>query len=187
MRKLRLLFTCLLTVLALGTALAQNITVKGSVTDASGEGVPFASIQVKGTMTGTATDGDGNYSIDVPKKATLIFSSIGYLNQEVAVDGRSVINVILATDTENLEEAVITIAYGAAKKSTLTGAISNVNADKIETRPVSTVTSALEGTVTGVQVNSTFGNPGSDPSIMIRGNGTVNGSSSPMYVIDGVP
>ncbi len=188
MRKLRIVFTCLLTVLALGTALAQNITVKGVVTDsATGEGVPFASIQVKGTMTGTATDGDGNYSIDVPKNATLIFSSIGYLNQEVAVEGRSLINVILATDTENLEEAVITIAYGAAKKSTLTGAISNVNADKIETRPVSTVTSALEGTVTGVQVNSTFGNPGSDPSIMIRGNGTVNGSSSPMYVIDGVP
>ncbi len=187
MRKLRLLFTCLLTVLALGTALAQNITVKGSVTDATGEGVPFASIQVKGTMTGTATDGDGNYSIDVPRNATLIFSSIGYLNQEVAVEGRSIINVILATDTENLEEAVITIAYGAAKKSSLTGAISNVNAEKLEARPTSSVTSALEGTVTGVQVNSTYGAPGSDPSIMIRGNGTINGSTSPLYVIDGVP
>ena len=187
MRKLRILFTCLLTVLALGTALAQNITVKGTVTDATGEGVPFASIQVKGTMTGTATDGDGNYSIDVPKNATLIFSSIGYLNQEVAVEGRSVINVILATDTENLEEAVITIAYGAAKKSSLTGAISNVTSEKLEARPTSAVTSALEGTVTGVQVNSTYGAPGSDPSIMIRGNGTINGSTSPLYVIDGVP
>ena len=188
MRKLKVLCTCLLTVLALGTALAQNITVKGSVKDAStGEGVPFASIQVKGTMTGTATDGDGNYSIDVPKNAILLFSSIGYLNQEVAVEGRTVINVILATDMENLEEAVITIAYGAAKKSTLTGAISNVDSDKIANRPTSTVTSALEGTVTGVQVNGTYGNPGSDPSILIRGNGTINGSSSPMYVIDGVP
>ena len=188
MRKLRILFTCLLTVLALGTALAQNIKVKGTVTDAAtGEGVPFASIQVKGTMTGTATDGDGNYSIDVPKNATLIFSSIGYLNQEAEVAGRTIINILLASDTENLDEAVITIAYGAAKKSTLTGAISNVDADKIANRPTSTVTSALEGTVTGVQVNSTFGNPGSDPSIMIRGNGTINGSSSPMYVIDGVP
>jgi TonB-linked SusC/RagA family outer membrane protein len=188
MRKLRILFTCLLTVLALGTALAQNITVKGVVTDsATGEGVPFASIQVKGTMTGTATDGDGNYSIDVPKNATLIFSSIGYLNQEVAVEGRSLINVILATDTENLEEAVITIAYGAAKKSSLTGAISNVGAEKLESRPTSSVTSALEGTVSGVQVNNSYGSPGSDPSILIRGNGTINGSSSPLYVIDGVP
>lgn len=188
MRKLRLLFTCLLTVLALVPALAQTITVKGEVKDANtGEGVPFASIQVKGTMTGTATDADGNYTIDVPRNATLIFSSIGYLNQEVAVDGRSVINVLLATDTENLEEAVITIAYGAAKKSSLTGAISNVNSEKLEARPTSSVTSALEGTVTGVQVNNTYGAPGSEPSIMIRGNGTINGSTSPLYVIDGVP
>ena len=187
MRKLRTLFTCLLAFLALGSALAQNITVKGTVTDATGEGVPFASIQVKGTMIGTATDGDGNYTIDVPRNATLIFSSIGYLNQEVAVEGRNVINVILATDTENLEEAVITIAYGAAKKSSLTGAISNVNSEKLEARPTSSVTSALEGTVTGVQVNNTYGAPGSDPSIIIRGNGTINGSTSPLYIIDGVP
>ena len=188
MRKLNLLLASLMMVLVCNVAIAQNITVKGVVTDAAtGETVPFASIQVKGTMTGTATDTDGNYSIDVPRNATLIFSSIGYINQEVAVEGRGVIDILLAPDTENLEEAVITIAYGAAKKSTLTGAISNVNSDKIESRPVSTVTSALEGTVTGVQVNSTYGNPGSDPSIMIRGNGTVNGSSSPMYVIDGVP
>ena len=187
MRKLKVLLTCLSFVLALGTSLAQNITVKGTVTDATGEGVPFASIQVKGTMTGTATDGDGNYSIDVPKSATLVFSSIGYLNQEVAVEGRTIINVILATDTENLEEAVITIAYGAAKKSTLTGAISSVNSDKLEMRPTSSVAQALEGAVTGIQVAGTYGAPGTDPSIRIRGIGTVNGSSSPLYVIDGVP
>ena len=188
MRKLRLLFTCLLTFLALGSALAQNITVKGEVKDANtGEGVPFASIQVKGTMTGTATDADGNYSIDVPRNATLIFSSIGYLNQEAVVEGRNVINILLAPDTENLEEAVITIAYGAAKKSSLTGAISSVNSEKLEARPTSSVTSALEGTVTGVQVNNTYGAPGSDPSIIIRGNGTINGSTSPLYIIDGVP
>ena len=188
MRKLKLLLASLLMVLICNVAVAQNITVKGVVTDAAtGETVPFASIQVKGTMTGTATDGDGNYSIDVPRNATLIFSSIGYVNQEVAVEGRAVINVLLAPDTENLEEAVITIAYGAAKKSSLTGAISNVNSEKLEARPTSAVTSALEGTVTGVQVNSTYGAPGSDPSIMIRGNGTINGSTSPLYVIDGVP
>ena len=167
---------------------AQNITVKGVVTDAAtGETVPFASIQVKGTMTGTSTDADGNYSIDVPRNAVLIFSSIGYVNQEVAVEGRAIVNVLLAPDTENLEEAVITIAYGAAKKSSLTGAISNVNSEKIEARPTSSVTSALEGTVTGVQVNNSYGAPGSEPSIMIRGNGTINGSTSPLYIIDGVP
>ena len=188
MRKLRFLFTCLMTVLAMGTALAQNITVTGTVKDAStGEGVPFASVQIKGTMLGTSTDGDGYYTISAPRNATLIFSSIGYINQEAPVEGRAVIDILLATDAENLEEAVITIAYGAAKKSSLTGAISNVNSEKLEARPTSSVTSALEGTVTGVQVNNTYGAPGSDPSIIIRGNGTINGSTSPLYVIDGVP
>ncbi len=188
MRKLKLFITCLLTVVMCNVAVAQNITVKGTVKDAStGEGIPFASIQLKGTLTGTSADLDGNYTIDVPKNGTLIFSSIGYVNQEAVVEGRTVIDILLATDAEALEEAVITIAYGAAKKSSLTGAISNVNSEKIESRPVSAVTSVLEGTVTGVQVNSTTGAPGSDPSILIRGNGTINGSTSPLYVIDGVP
>ncbi len=188
MRKLQFFLLCIAAAFLSQVAFAQNINVSGTVTDAAtGEGVPFASLQVKGTMTGTATDADGKYAISVPKNAILIFSSIGYINQEVAVDGRSVVNVLLAPDTENLEEAVITIAYGAAKKSSLTGAISNVNAEKLEVRPTSSVTSALEGTVTGVQVNNSYGAPGSEPSIMIRGNGTINGSTSPLYVIDGVP
>ena len=188
MRKLKLFLSCVMLFVVGFLAYAQNINVSGKVTDAqTGEGIPFASIQVKGTMTGTATDADGNYAISVPKNATLIFSSIGYLNQEAAVEGRSVVNILLAPDTENLEEAVITIAYGAAKKSSLTGAISNVNSEKLEARPTSSVTSALEGTVTGVQVNNSYGAPGSEPSIMIRGNGTINGSTSPLYIIDGVP
>ena len=188
MRKLKLLLSCLAFLFVGYMAYAQNIQVSGTVVDAStNEGVPFASIQVKGTTTGGSTDADGNYAISVPKNATLIFSSIGYVNQEVDVNGRSVVNVMLAPDMENLEEAVITIAYGAAKKSSLTGAISNISSEKIENRPTSSVTSALEGTVTGVQVNNTYGAPGSEPSIMIRGNGTINGSYSPLYVIDGVP
>ncbi len=188
MRKLKFFLSCVM-LFAVGIiAYAQNINVSGTVVDsATGEGVPFASIQVKGTMTGTATDGDGNYTISVPRNAILVFSSIGYINQEAEVNGRTVINILLAPDTENLEEAVITIAYGAAKKSSLTGAISNVNAEKLEARPTSSVTSALEGTVTGVQVNNSYGAPGSEPSIMIRGNGTINGSTSPLYIIDGVP
>ncbi len=188
MRKLSFFLLCLVTAFLSQIAIAQNINVSGTVADAAtGEGIPFASIQVKGTMTGTATDADGKYAISVPKNATLIFSSIGYVYQEADVNGRTVVNILLAPDTENLEEAVITIAYGAAKKSSLTGAISNVDAEKLEARPTSSVTSALEGTVTGVQVNNSYGAPGSEPSIMIRGNGTINGSTSPLYVIDGVP
>ena len=127
MRKLRLLFTCLLTFLALGSALAQTITVKGEVKDANtGEGVPFASIQVKGTMTGTATDAEGNYSIDVPRNAVLVFSSIGYLNQEAAVEGRSVVNIMLAPDTESLEELVV-VAYGTVNKKDFTGSAASLD------------------------------------------------------------
>ncbi|MBR4351898.1 MAG: carboxypeptidase-like regulatory domain-containing protein, partial [Bacteroidales bacterium] len=151
MRKLRLLFTCLLTFLALGSALAQNITVKGVVTDsATGEGVPFASIQVKGTMTGTATDADGNYSIDVPRNATLIFSSIGYLNQEVAVEGRSLINVILAADAESIEETVV-VAFGTVNKKDFTGSAAALDSKKLEARPISNAANALEGITSGVQ------------------------------------
>ena len=103
MRKLSFFLLCLVTAVLSQVALAQNINVSGTVTDASsGEGVPFASIQVKGTMTGTATDADGNYTISVPKNAILVFSSIGYINQEVAVDGRTIVNVMLAPDAESL-------------------------------------------------------------------------------------
>ncbi|MGX8708240.1 MAG: SusC/RagA family TonB-linked outer membrane protein, partial [Bacteroidales bacterium] len=186
MRKLRLLFTCLLTFLALGSALAQTISVKGKVTDANtGESVPFASIQVKGTMTGTATDADGNYTIDVPRNAVLIFSSIGYLNQEAAVEGRGVINILLAPDTESLEELVV-VAYGVAKKESVTGAISTVKSDAIDKRPVSSVSNVLEGMATGV-LALPGGDPGDDAAIRIRGVGSPNGSNSPLYVIDGVP
>ena len=186
MRKLRLLFTCLLTFLALGSALAQNITVKGEVKDANtGEGVPFASIQVKGTMTGTATDADGYYTIDVPRNAVLIFSSIGYINQEAAVEGRGVVNIMLAPDTESIEELVV-VAYGVAKKESVTGAISTVKSDAIAQRPVSSVSNVLEGMATGVIALPT-GDPGSDATIRIRGVGSVTGNNSPLYVIDGVP
>ncbi|MBQ6072635.1 MAG: carboxypeptidase-like regulatory domain-containing protein [Bacteroidales bacterium] len=103
MRKLQFFLFCLAAAFLSQTLVAQNISVTGVVTDAAtGESVPFASIQVKGTMTGASADADGNYAISVPKNATLVFSSIGYINQEVIVDGRTVINVMLAPDTESL-------------------------------------------------------------------------------------
>ena len=176
-------------ILSMSFALAQNRTVSGTVTSSEdGEPIIGASVLVKGVSDiGVITDLDGRFVLTgVPASAkTLVVNSIGFIEQEVPV--ANVVNVVLDPDVTILDEAVVTIAYGAAKKSSLTGAISSVGADKIANRPASTVTSALEGTVTGVQVNSTFGNPGSDPSIMIRGNGTINGSYSPLYVIDGVP
>ena len=173
MKRLILFLTSIL-VLA-STAFAQS-TVRGSVKDENGEPLAGVSVLVKGTQVGTVSDIDGTFTLrGVPANAqTLVISFIGMETLEVPVQPN--VNVIMYPDSEALEEAVVTIAYGAAKRSTLTGAISSVSSEKIANRPTSSVTSALEGTVTGGQVNSTIGNPGTDPSIMIRGNGTVNGS-----------
>lgn len=185
MKKIALLLTCLLVMAGIATA---QTTVKGVITYAEdNEPVVGASVFVKGTSIGTVTDVDGKYTLTgVPSNAsTLVISCIGLLTEERPV--AAVVNVALSPDSESLEEAVVTIAYGAAKRSSLTGAISSVNSDQLINRPSSSVTSALEGTVSGIQVNNTYGAPGSSPSIRIRGVGTVNGSTSPLYVLDGVP
>lgn len=168
-------------------AYAQNIAVSGTVTDAStGEGIPFASIQVKGTMTGTSTDADGNYTLSVPKNAILLFSSIGYLNQEAAVEGRTVINILLAPDTESLEETVV-VAYGTAKKSSFTGSATAIKSENLNKRTVSNVSKAIEGLVAGVTSTAGSGQPGESASLHIRGYGSINASSTPLYVVDGIP
>ncbi len=176
-------------VLGMSMAFAQTRTVTGTVTSAEdGQPVIGASVFVKGaTNVGVVTDLDGKFVLNgVPTSATtLVVSSIGMITKEVPV--AAVVNVVLDADSEVLDEAVVTIAYGAAKKSTLTGAISQVNSESIQTRPASNVATVLEGSVSGVQVNSTYGAPGDDPSIRIRGFGTINGDASPLYVLDGVP
>ncbi|MBO4917187.1 MAG: SusC/RagA family TonB-linked outer membrane protein [Bacteroidales bacterium] len=180
----------LATVVALtSTVFAQApSTIRGTVTfDEDGAPLPGVSVFVQGTQTGAVTDLNGNYVINnVPSSArVLVFSFIGMETLELPV--AAVVNAVLSSDSEALQEAVVTIAYGAAKRSTLTGAIASVDAEKIVNRPTSSVASALEGSVSGVQVNSTYGSPGDDPSIRIRGIGTINGSASPLYVLDGVP
>ncbi len=171
-----------------GGIFAQTRTVTGNITlEEDGSPAIGASVIVKGTSIGVVTDVYGHFVLPgVPANATTLeISSIGMVTVEVPI--QNVVNVALQADMELLDEAVVTIAYGAAKRSTLTGAISSVDSDKIVNRPSSSVTSALEGTVTGIQVASSYGAPGTEPSIRIRGVGTVNGSSSPLYVIDGVP
>jgi len=186
MKKAKLIMLCLL--VFAGMAAAQTTSVKGTVVSSEdGQAVIGASIFVTGTTVGAITDLDGRFTITgVPANAkTLTISCIGMVTQEVEI--APVVNVTLDPDSEALAEAVVTIAYGAAKKSSLTGAISSVDSDKIAARTTSTVTSALEGNVSGVQVAAAYGAPGQEPSIRIRGVGTVNGSSSPLYVLDGVP
>ncbi len=187
MRKFQSLIASLLALVLLGgVASAQNITVKGNVTDkATGEPVSFASIQIKGTMQGASTDLDGNFSIDAPRTATLIFSFVGYKTQEIEVAGRSQINVVLESEASILDDVVV-VAYGTAKKESVTGALATVKSESIEARPVASVTDVLAGMSAGIMVN-TAGDPGDDASIRVRGFGSVNGSNSPFYVIDGVP
>ena len=186
MKKIRFVLTCLLLAVS-AVAFAQNIQVKGKVVDANtGEGVPFASVQLKGTMTGTSTDADGTYFLTVPSRSTLVFSSIGYQTQEVAVEGRTVVDVILAADAEFLED-VLVVAYGTAKKESFTGSAQTIKSEQIEKRTVANVTKALDGLAAGVQTTSGSGQPGAGASVRIRGFGSLNADSSPLYVVDGVP
>ena len=168
-------------------ASAQNVAVKGVVTDAAtGESIPFASVQVKGTMNGVSTDMDGNYTMSVRADAVLVFSSIGYVAAEVNVDGRGVIDVALAPDTQLLEETVV-VAFGTSTKEAFTGSATVVKSSDIAKVQTSEPTRALEGLVAGVQMTTASGSLGSSPSIIIRGIGTMSANSTPLYVVDGVP
>ena len=183
--KLTLTFVAML-MLSVG-AFAQNLTVSGVVTDsATGLGVPFASIQLKGTMTGASTDGDGLYSIAVPSDGVLIFTSIGYKDVEVAVDGNAKLDVVLHPDTETLEETIV-VAFGTATKESFTGSATVVKSSDIAKTQSSDVTRALEGVVAGVQMTTSSGSLGQSPSIMVRGISSMSAGTAPLYVVDGIP
>lgn len=166
-------------------AFSQNIQVKGTVIDANGDPVPFASIQLKGTKTGTSTDENGNYTLSAPKNGTLIFSSIGYQTNEVHINSKLIVDCVLNQDTDYLDDVVV-VAYGVAKKESIVGAVSQVNSKDIEKRSTSSVSAVLEGSAPGIRVNNSYGEPGSDASIRIRGFGSINGTNAPLYVMDGV-
>ena len=186
MKKFKLLFIAL-TLLVTSEAFAQNITVTGIVKDSSNEtGVPFASIQLKGTMVGSSTDGDGIYSISVPADGVLIFSSIGYKDTEVAVAGNAKHDVYLHPDTETIEETIV-VAFGTATKESFTGSATVVKSSDIAKTQSSDVTRALEGVVAGVQMTTSTGSLGSSPSIMVRGISSMSAGTAPLYVVDGIP
>ena len=172
--------------LSIGMATAQTQISGTVVSEEDGEPIIGASVIVVGaTNVGVATDIDGRFTLTLPAGRNMLrVSYVGMATKEVAARNGMVVNLV--SDANSLDEIVV-VAYGTQKKTSLTGSIQSVKSEQIELRPTSSVASALEGTVTGVQVNSTYGSPGSDPSIRIRGIGTVNGSSSPLYVIDGVP
>ena len=169
------------------SAYAQNLTVTGVVTDSStGEGVPFAGVQVKGTTVGTVTDLDGLYTISVPSDGILVFSSIGYKDLEVAVAGNSKVDALLHPDTEQIEETIV-VAFGTATKESFTGSATVVKSSDIAKTQSSDVTRALEGVVAGVQMTTSTGSLGSSPSIMVRGISSMSAGTAPLYVVDGIP
>ncbi len=185
MNKLYILL--LLSVLFSNGLRAQELLVSGTVSDNQGP-LPGVTVTVVGLPdSATMTDLDGHYQIRVDAKGTLVFSYLGYETLKESVMNRSVISSVLKTSSEELGEVLITIPYGTAKKSTFTGSVGIVSGANIEKAQVSNVTKALQGTVAGLQSFSASGQPGSEATIRIRGIGSVNASSSPLYVVDGVP
>ncbi|GAB3267207.1 TonB-dependent receptor [Larkinella harenae] len=161
--------------------------IAGKVTDEKGEGLPGVSVVVKGTTRGTSTDGDGQFRLNVPDgAATLVFSFVGYLNQEVAVGNRTSLDVRLQVDTKSLEEVVV-VGYGTVKKSDLTGSLAQVKSKELNAYPATNVLQALTGRAAGVQVLQNTGAPGAAVSVRIRGTNSIQGSNEPLYVVDGFP
>ena len=182
---IRCFFLSVMLIVSATSAFAQNVTVKGKVTDSRGEPVIGATVMLSGNQTvGALTDLDGNYSINVPSNSSLIFSCIGYATQTVALSGRTVIDIVMEEDTESLEETVV-IGYGTQKKKLLTGATINITGDDILKQSTTNALGAIYSSVPGVNIVQSSGGPGAGYNITVRGLGTT-GTSSPLVVIDGV-
>ena len=164
---------------------AQQITVKGTVKDGSGQPLMGASVLVKGTSHGTAADFDGNFELKVDKGVTLVVSSVGYKSREVAAKAGTM-NIVLQEDTQQLEDVVV-IGYGAIKKKDLTGSVNLVTDKDFNKAPSVNADQLIQGKIAGVQMASTGGAPGEGQVIRIRGNGSLSLTSNPLIVIDGVP
>ena len=177
------LFTLLALIMSISLH-AQNATVKGVIVDETDTPLIGATVQVKGTATGSITDFDGNYTIKANKGAVITFSYIGYKTQEIKFTGQSPLNVKMIPDNQTLDEVVV-VGYGTMKRSDLTGSVASIAAKDVEGFKTSSVAGALGGQIAGVQITSTDGTPGAGFSINIRGVGTLTGDSSPLYIVDG--
>jgi len=164
---------------------AQN-KVSGVVSEANGMTIPGVNVTIKGTATGVSTNVDGEYSIDAPDNAVLVFSFIGFAPQEIPVKGRQQINVTLAENAEQLDEVVV-IGYGTQRRDDISSAVSTIRTKDIENLKQTTVDQMIQGKAAGVSVSNNSGQPGSAVSIRVRGTTSISGTNEPLYVIDGVP
>lgn len=166
-------------------AYAQNATVRGVVKDLSGQPIPGVNVIVAGTTSGTITDFDGNYQLSAPSDANLTFSFIGYVSQTIAVAGQTTINVTLEEEAHDLNEVVV-VGYGQMKRSDVTGSVVSVSDEAIKQSVPTSVDQVLQGRAAGVQIQANSGTPGGNSSIRIRGTNSINLTSQPIFVIDGV-
>ncbi|MEZ4999720.1 MAG: TonB-dependent receptor plug domain-containing protein [Bacteroidales bacterium] len=187
MKKKLILFGIIMSV-GIQMLIAQNIQVTGKVVEsATGQVMPGVTVQIKGTSVGTATDVNGNFSIQVPgSDAVLVFSFIGFQEKEIPVGNQRTINIELEESTLAIDD-VIVVAYGTTTKASFTGSAATVKSEAINRVPVTSFEKALAGSIAGVQVSNTTGQPGSGTEIRIRGLGSFSASNEPLYVIDGVP
>lgn len=181
-RKLAMFLTLFFVGIGIITAQTQ---VRGTVVDESGDSVIGATILIKGTSQGTVTDADGMFSLSAPEDGILVISFVGYETQEVKVSSN--VRVTMREDSEMLDEVLIMVPYGTARKSSFTGAASTVSGEKIGKIQTSNISKSLEGAVAGLQTTSGSGQPGASASIIIRGLGSISASQSPLVVLDGVP
>ncbi|WP_242926620.1 SusC/RagA family TonB-linked outer membrane protein [Pontibacter vulgaris] len=167
---------------------AQNRTISGKVTDSgSGQPLPGVNVVVKGTTVGTYTGGDGSYTVNVPSEnATLLFSFLGYVAQEVNAAGKTAVNISLKEDSKALSEVVV-VGYGVKDVKDVTGSITSIKAATIENQPVQSFDQSLAGRAAGVQITNTSGALADGVTVRVRGVGSISNSSQPLYVIDGVP
>lgn len=166
----------------------QQLVITGSITDADGEPLPGAAIMIKGTTQGVVANANGAYSLSVPdKNATLVFTYLGFIKQEILVGDKRVINVTLSMEMQQIDEVVV-VAFGSQKKTNLTGAVSVVSSETFKERPVATATQALQGMVPGLLITQTEGGPSYNPTIQIRGMGTIGigSTATALVIIDGM-
>jgi TonB-linked SusC/RagA family outer membrane protein len=176
----------LMTMIAPASLWAQELNISGTVRDSKNEPLAGVSVVVKGTTRGVATDASGSYDIQASADAVLVFSFMGMATKEEPVNGRGRIDVILSEDNKALDEVVV-IGYGSVKRANLTSAVSKMGSQALEDRSLARVETALQGQLAGVTVRTVSGEPGEDMQIRVRGAASVNASSDPLYVVDGVP
>ena len=185
MKSLKILLNCAMTLIMTYNCMSQQKTITGTVTDHQGLALPGVNVIIRGTSNGAQTDFDGNYSIMADEGQTLLYSYMGQKTVSRLVGSESVINIQMEEDAQALEEVIVT-AYGTTTKEAFTGSVNVIKSEDLALRAATSPIAAIEGSATGVQIIAASGQPGSSPSIIIRGVGTLNGSAAPLFIVDGI-